>query len=684
MSYVERPISKRYTAREYSDQLLFAENIGTETTPDVREGAAFGGAQVIKTLKTSALAAPSGVAGSGEGDPTRDLYSFLKIKMPDDGTQYTTGGERYGLEVKVYDDGTATDNVTRTDSFGIFIKSRSKVVDQGGVGVKLSNFGSTDAMYMYLGLKPIDSKATLPTGFGTGQGSTGIGVDVESAAPFLIPTIRYSTDPNSQTKATKGLWLLGSDKFLDGTTARGSGRQALPFVLEGFNRSVFQGILDFVEISTTLSAASAAGATTITVVSATNFAINDIIEIGKGTVDAEWRKITAISVNTFTLDIALDFAHASGQTVSQGTPTGQQVFQLQQYTDKTRSPVQTNMYISADGVIAGTKLRLQSAGTDLWSLTRELAAGVEKMHFFKEADASSVFEVHRDATNIGNILIRPRTADPTSNLEGSVAMVGASGSRVLKWFDGTAWRSSAIASDSIPLGLPAGGSGSAGTDAKLSRTDHVHPIGVSNPLDLVAGASAGGGTSTTFVRSDHAHGVPVGTPVAIGTANSAGTSGLFVRADHVHAHPAFGSGDLHTEYGAIGQNETISGAWTFSGRPSISSTRTNITGYDASSNHWFSRNTADDLDLIFAINRVGVNSYFLRFKATSGGLIPDGDNIGSVGTAANRWSLVRAVTITPGDLVFENGWRITEAEKLGLPPGLAFVRPDGSIAHVLH
>lgn len=39
---------------------------------------------------------------------------------------------------------------------------------------------------------------------------------------------------------------------------------------------------------------------------------------------------------------------------------------------------------------------------------------------------------------------------------------------------------------------------------------------------------------------------------------------------------------------------------------------------------------------------------------------PTVDDDGSVGTAALRFTLVRAVTITAGDLTFENGWRFTE------------------------
>jgi hypothetical protein len=65
------------------------------------------------------------------------------------------------------------------------------------------------------------------------------------------------------------------------------------------------------------------------------------------------------------------------------------------------------------------------------------------------------------------------------------------------------------------------------------------------------------------------------------------------------------------------------------------------------------------------------------------GLLPaGGDNTGSVGSPTNRWNLVRAANVVSGDYVFENGWRLTEAEKLGLGNGIALVRPDGSVAIV--
>jgi hypothetical protein len=64
---------------------------------------------------------------------------------------------------------------------------------------------------------------------------------------------------------------------------------------------------------------------------------------------------------------------------------------------------------------------------------------------------------------------------------------------------------------------------------------------------------------------------------------------------------------------------------------------------------------------------------------TNGHLCPGSDNSGSVGNSSLRWGLVRAVTITPGDLTFDNGWTVTEGEKVGLGPGLAFLDADENI-----
>jgi len=66
-------------------------------------------------------------------------------------------------------------------------------------------------------------------------------------------------------------------------------------------------------------------------------------------------------------------------------------------------------------------------------------------------------------------------------------------------------------------------------------------------------------------------------------------------------------------------------------------------------------------------------------NAFAGNVLPVSDNATSLGDESHRWSLIRGVTITPGDLVFENGYRMTEAEKLGLEPGIALVSPEGEV-----
>ncbi len=50
----------------------------------------------------------------------------------------------------------------------------------------------------------------------------------------------------------------------------------------------------------------------------------------------------------------------------------------------------------------------------------------------------------------------------------------------------------------------------------------------------------------------------------------------------------------------------------------------------------------------------------------TGAIVPPSDGAGSVGLDSQRWGLVRAVTITPGDLVFENGYRLTEDAHSGM------------------
>ena len=63
---------------------------------------------------------------------------------------------------------------------------------------------------------------------------------------------------------------------------------------------------------------------------------------------------------------------------------------------------------------------------------------------------------------------------------------------------------------------------------------------------------------------------------------------------------------------------------------------------------------------------------------SSGEVLPPSDDTGSIGKNGQRWSLVRAKTITSGDLTFENGVKATEEGR-----GLAFMNDAGEKIAVL-
>lgn len=65
---------------------------------------------------------------------------------------------------------------------------------------------------------------------------------------------------------------------------------------------------------------------------------------------------------------------------------------------------------------------------------------------------------------------------------------------------------------------------------------------------------------------------------------------------------------------------------------------------------------------------------------SGGDIVPSADNTRNVGLAGTRFTLVRAVTITPGDLTFDNGWTITESDKVGIAEkGLAILDETGEL-----
>jgi hypothetical protein len=70
--------------------------------------------------------------------------------------------------------------------------------------------------------------------------------------------------------------------------------------------------------------------------------------------------------------------------------------------------------------------------------------------------------------------------------------------------------------------------------------------------------------------------------------------------------------------------------------------------------------------------------------ASGDSLAPAVDNNATLGLAAQRYSNIFGAIITGGDFLFENGWKLVEAERMGLREGIALVKPDGTAARVWH
>lgn len=68
--------------------------------------------------------------------------------------------------------------------------------------------------------------------------------------------------------------------------------------------------------------------------------------------------------------------------------------------------------------------------------------------------------------------------------------------------------------------------------------------------------------------------------------------------------------------------------------------------------------------------------------ASGDSLAPAVDSNATLGLAAQRFSNIFGAIVTAGDVIFENGWKLVEAERLGLPEGIALVKPDGKVARV--
>jgi hypothetical protein len=212
-------------------------------------------------------------------------------------------------------------------------------------------------------------------------------------------------------------------------------------------------------------------------------------------------------------------------------------------------------------------------------------------------------------------------------------------------------------------------------------------------------------------------------PVKVGYATSAGSAGSadFVYSDYVTASGAFPSssytfsnqllvnGHFKTGYyiypGAVTSPGTIQSSWYLSAHSSYG-LYTN-TGIYAEGGIWaastlygggrvsggehimvgidgggFYGNSNMNAGSLASGGEFGMYSNGVRQQRidVNGDIAPTADNTRRVGVPSSRYTLVRAVTITPGDLQFENDWSLTESYKVGIDqPGLAMVDPDGNL-----
>jgi hypothetical protein len=82
------------------------------------------------------------------------------------------------------------------------------------------------------------------------------------------------------------------------------------------------------------------------------------------------------------------------------------------------------------------------------------------------------------------------------------------------------------------------GAADAGNGQKIPRANHKHQVSTAAPsVGISGGTTADSGSATTMLRSDARFGVTLGTPVNVGTSNTAGSAANLVGANHVHAVP---------------------------------------------------------------------------------------------------------------------------------------------------
>lgn len=271
-----------------------------------------------------------------------------------------------------------------------------------------------------------------------------------------------------------------------------------------------------------------------------------------------------------------------------------------------------------------------------------------------------------------------------------------------------------------------GSMGPPGIDGQINYTENLIPT-FTIPLSVTMGGTGKGrwviGDLLTAFSSDTIGEIPM---AAIGNVLISSGVGGFAQwnkvdlTTHVTNALQIGNGgtsaitpaNARTNLDVPGKSaaETISGAWTFSANPTIANTspqlRISDTNAGADEKNWIIQCAGGQMNITSATDaapgtpastaieiarvasstnissidfRTGANVSRANFNS-SGHFRPSLDNTYNCGDATFRWALVRGVTITPGDLLMENGWVITESDKYGIDiPGLVILNENDDL-----
>jgi len=159
------------------------------------------------------------------------------------------------------------------------------------------------------------------------------------------------------------------------------------------------------------------------------------------------------------------------------------------------------------------------------------------------------------------------------------------------------------------------------------------------------------------------------------TAASGTTNGVYGRSDSPNGRGVYGytTAGTGSAIGVYGQCASTSGIAIYGYASALTGTTKGVYGRTSSPN-------GRGVEGLATGGGVGG-----RFQSDTGpaveaqgDMLPSSDDLYNCGKDGRRWKLLRAVTVTPGDLVFENGVRATEEGE-----GLAFVNPRGKKIAVL-